>query len=127
MTANANANANANDNDLLGVLAAAHKAELQAEHERGKVNHEWLQEHLHHVADFVKWARARLRKVPVVGTYPVAQGLGLRFQDGSGAPFTPQPPDRPMRDEAIHVTNPGFNPATDLVASPECMPITGRH
>lgn len=84
-----------------------------------------LEAHLKEIWAFVDWVRGRLRKNPVIGVYPVSSGLGLRFQDGTCVPFTEQPPERPMRDECVHVTNPGFNPSTDFVASPECMPITG--
>lgn len=112
--------------DLLGYLVRAYHRERagQPEPETGTVHGVPGSPGLS-VQAFVTWARAWLQKNPVVATYPVARGLGLRFQDGSGVPFTEQQPER-FRNEVIHITNPGFNSATDLIASPECMPITGR-
>lgn len=110
--------------DLLGKLIREYH-----EHLRKKPEYDGMvvNEHMYDVQEFVNWARATLKATPVVGTYVASSGLGLRLQDGTNVPLHEQPLQRPMRDEAIHITNPGFNKATDMVMSPECMPITGKN
>jgi hypothetical protein len=105
--------------DLLGMLFAKYSKEVEDHSEEaGRA--------LASVSGFVEWARKWLQGNPIIGTYPVSSGLGVRFQDYTGVPFVPQPPERGFRDDCIHVTNPGFNKATDATQSPEAMPITGR-
>lgn len=110
--------------DLLGKLVREYYQHMKTKLD---IDPEVLNEHMWDVQEFTDWARATLKATPVVGTYVAASGLGLRLQDGTSVPLTEQPPQRPMRDEAIHITNPGFNKATDLTMSAECMPITGKH
>lgn len=106
------------EDDLFETFRAGFKEDLHS----GKVAVDGGADSILEAVDaYIEFARNRLKKNPVIGTYIVEDGLGLRFQDNTRCPMVYVKP-RPMARDAIAITRPD-GPGGILDAG--AQPITG--
>lgn len=77
------------------------------------------------VDEFLVHARDYLTRNPVVSTFTVETGLGVRLQRKHALPIIPSPERKPVNFGAAAITNPGVTPGMEIIREP-AYPITGK-